>query len=258
MVMKKNFTKYIIVILFWTISLLLFLSSCITEKQGEGEIYFFVYKNNTSFLIKMESYTKDRLVDSLTITPLSSYETGAWENFFSESDYDYSKIVFDNKKYLIYDNNYGMSDNCQVVSKNPYCLTGKYSSYKIVSEKLERGTWNVNFIYTFTEEDYRNAIPLVFGEGFVGSVWRCTEGAGLQEGLLYSELRFVSEGTVEGWAHLEEEEEPELYFTAFYTLEGETLTISEDGDSFTATLNEDYTGLLTNIDGEGECVFVKQ
>ena len=121
MVMKKNFTKYIIVILFWTISLLLFLSSCITEKQGEGEIYFFVYKNNTSFLIKMESYTKDRLVDSLTITPLSSYETGAWENFFSESDYDYSKIVFDNKKYLIYDNNYGMSDNCQVVSKNPYC-----------------------------------------------------------------------------------------------------------------------------------------
>ncbi len=82
MVMKKNFTKYIIVILFWTISLLLFLSSCITEKQGEGEIYFFVYKNNTSFLIKMESYTKDRLVDSLTISPLSSYETGAWENFF--------------------------------------------------------------------------------------------------------------------------------------------------------------------------------
>lgn len=65
----------------------------------------------------MDSYTKDRLVDSLTITPLSSYETGAWENFFSESDYDYSKIVFDNKKYLIYDNNYGMSDNCQVVSK---------------------------------------------------------------------------------------------------------------------------------------------
>ena len=92
----------------------------------------------------------------------------------------------------------------------------------------------------------------------MGSVWRCTEGAGLQEGLLYSELRFVSEGTVEGWAHLEEEEEPELYFTAFYTLEGETLTISEDGDSFTATLNEDYTGLMTNIDGEGECVFVKQ
>ncbi|MGA0896407.1 MAG: hypothetical protein ACO3QK_03880 [Flavobacteriaceae bacterium] len=54
------------------------------------------------------------------------------------------------------------------------------------------------------------------------------------------------------------ESETELVFYATYTIEGDTLTISNDGDSFTAVLNEDYTGLVTNIDGEGECIFVKQ
>ncbi|MEK9614372.1 MAG: hypothetical protein VW080_10680 [Flavobacteriaceae bacterium] len=92
----------------------------------------------------------------------------------------------------------------------------------------------------------------------MGSVWRCTEGAGLQEGLLYNELRFESESEVQGWVQLEGELEPEWFFTATYSIEGETLTIFDDGDSFTAVLNEDYTGLITNIDGEGECVFVKQ
>ena len=53
-------------------------------------------------------------------------------------------------------------------------------------------------------------------------------------------------------------EAPELFLTVSYSIEGETLTISEDRDSFTASLNEDYTGLRTNIDGEGECVFYKQ
>ncbi len=97
-----------------------------------------------------------------------------------------------------------------------------------------------------------------FGEGFVGSVWRCTEGAGLQEGSLYNELRFVSESEVQGWVQLEGESGPEWFFNATYSIEGETLTISDDGDSFIAILNEDYTALITNIDGEGECVFVKQ
>jgi len=36
----------------------------------------------------------------------------------------------------------------------------------------------------------------------VGSVWRCSEGVGLQEGLVYNELRFVSESQVEGWGQL--------------------------------------------------------
>ena len=167
---------------------------------------------------------------------------------FNIIGFDSVSIFFDEKRKINYPLRALLND-CSVPN-NLYCR-GSYAVKEISSFEYE-------YTYTFTEEDYHNATPLVFGEGFVGSVWRCTEGAGLQEGLLYSELRFVSEGTVEGWAHLEEEEEPELYFTAFYTLEGETLTISEDGDSFNATLNEDYTGLLTNIDGEGECIFVKQ
>lgn len=166
---------------------------------------------------------------------------------FPRISYDTIFVVFNEKRILNYSNN--QLNNC-LTNNNIFCK----ESFSV----KEISRFEYEYTYTFTEADYRNATPLVFGEGFVGSVWRCTEGAGLQEGLLYSELRFVSENEVEGWAHLEEEEEPELYFTAFYTLEGETLTISEDGDSFNATLNEDYTGLLTNIDGEGECVFVKQ
>ena len=114
------------------------------------------------------------------------------------------------------------------------------------------------YTYTFTEEDYRNATPLVFGEGFVGSVWRCTEGAGLQEGLVYNKLRLVSESQVEGWGQLEGEPEPELFFTATYSIDGETITITDDTASFTARLNETFTGLVTNIEGQGECVFFKQ
>jgi len=71
-------------------------------------------------------------------------------------------------------------------------------------------------------------------------------------------LRFVSESEVQGWVQLEGESGPEWFFNATYSIEGETLTISDDGDSFIAILNEDYTALITKIDGEEECVFVKQ
>ena len=92
----------------------------------------------------------------------------------------------------------------------------------------------------------------------MGSVWRCMEGAGLQEGLAYNELRFVSESQVEGWVQLEGAPEPELFFAATYSIEGETVTISEEGARFTATLNETFTSLVTNLDSKGECVFIKQ
>ena len=92
----------------------------------------------------------------------------------------------------------------------------------------------------------------------MGSVWRCSEGVGLQEGLVYNELRFVSESQVEVWGQLEGKPEPELFFTATYSIDGETVIISEEGDRFTATLNETYTSLVTNIDNDGECIFIKQ
>ena len=135
----------------------------------------------------------------------------------------------------------------------------KYNILNLKNYTVDSLSFNrEKYTYTFTEEDYRNATPLVFGEGFVGSVWRCTEGAGLQEGLAYNELRFVSESQVEGWVQLEGALEPELFFTATYSIEGETVTISEEGERFTATQNETFTSLVTNLDSKGECVFIKQ
>ena len=135
----------------------------------------------------------------------------------------------------------------------------KYNILNLKNYTVDSLSFNrEKYTYTFTEEDYRNATPLVFGEGFVGSVWRCTEGAGLQEGLAYNELRFVSESQVEGWVQLEGALEPELFFTATYSIEGETVTITEEGARFTATLNETFTSLVTNLDSKGECVFIKQ
>jgi hypothetical protein len=167
---------------------------------------------------------------------------------FNIIGFDSIAIFFDDKRKLNYSLR-ALLDDCSIPN-NLYCR----ESYTV----KEISRFEYEYTYTFTEGDYRNATPLVFGEGFVGSVWRCTEGAGLQEGLLYNELRFVSESEVQGWVQLEGESEPEWFFNATYSIEGETLTISDDGDSFTAVLNEDYTGLITNIDGEGECVFVKQ
>ena len=189
---------------------------------------------------------------ALEIEVLSRKDAEPFSNFpFPRiAVWDTISIVFDNRRILNYSlKARALLDDCSV-SNNLYCR----ESYTV--KKISR--FEYEYTYTFTEEDYRNATPLVFGEGFLGSVWRCTEGGGLQEGLLYNELRFVSESEVEGWVQLEGESEPELVFFATYTIEGDTLTISNDGDSFTAVLNEGYTGLVTNIDGEGECIFVKQ
>ena len=56
----------------------------------------------------------------------------------------------------------------------------------------------------------------------------------------------------------EGESQAEMLFTASYSIEGESIIVTDEGDQFTATLNDDYTGLYTNIDDGGECVFVKQ
>lgn len=56
----------------------------------------------------------------------------------------------------------------------------------------------------------------------------------------------------------EGETQAEHFFTANYQINGEEISITEEGESFIARLNEDYTGLITNIDEEGECVFFLQ
>ena len=161
--------------------------------------------------------------------------------------FDTISILFESKRKINY--SFIALDDCSI-SNNIFCK----ASYTV----KKMSDFEYSYTYTFTEEDYRNATPIVFGEVFVGSAWRCKEGAGLQEGLVYNELRFVSESQVEGWGQLEGEPEPELFFTATYSIDGETVIISEEGDRFTATLNETYTSLVTNIDNEGECIFIKQ
>lgn len=97
----------------------------------------------------------------------------------------------------------------------------------------------------------------ILTENFIGSVWRCTNGAGVDEENAYNELRFVTATRVEGWVFIREEERLEMFFEATYTRENKTLTITAEGESFTATLN-DKNELITNIDDSGECAYVKQ
>ena len=257
MVKKQNWKKFLRHILLVTNFLIV---SCMIEDFFE-EIPFFVYKNQSSVVLDIETYGQEGLLDTLSIKPLATFMSTANNPIFTmNQSNNYAKIIYDQKKYTIFYSRSFMIDSinsdydCDIGIRNPYCL----KSYTIESERINKAVGHIFLTYTFTEEDYRNATPLVFGEGFVGSVWRCTVGAGLQEGLLYNELRFVSESEVEGWVQLEGESEAEMYFTATYSITDETITISDDGDSFTAVLNEDYSGLVTNIDGEGECVFVKQ
>jgi len=250
MVIKQNWMTSLSVI---TLSFLF-----IHCRQGMDllETYYYAYSNETSHRIQMKTFSRDGSIDSLNLAPYTK-TIPSYQSFFSLFDDDFCSVTFDDKKIIIYTSNYP-DNECGNGQRSPYCRGANNFSYDLELEW--EGNYKVDFIftYTFTEEDYRNATPLVFGEGFVGSVWRCTEGAGLQEGLVYNELRFVSESQVEGWGQLEGEPEPELFFTATYSIDGETVIISEEGDRFTATLNETYTSLITNIDNEGECIFIKQ
>jgi len=246
--------------LFITMMVVFMTTSCHKE---EIDVLFFIYENATSHQLKIETYGEQGLVDVVNIAPFSKYSIDPYifpsgepleYPFIFRTSTLYAQIVFDNKKIIVYQRD---KYSCET-QPSPWCYFSN-TFYKLTASNLvRRKELHSEYTYTFTEEDYRNATPLVFGEGFVGSVWRCTVGAGLQEGLLYNELRFVSESEVEGWVLLEGESEPEWFFNATYSIEGETLTISDGGDSFTAVLNEDYSGLVTNIDGEGECIFVMQ
>ena len=198
------------------------------------------------YIVSIEDTSKNQIF---------TYEIGPKKRLLQEIE-----LTFGDKKDAI-----ASADLISIVFGNQKKVSFKFnadSKYNILNLKnytVDSLSFNrEKYTYTFTEEDYRNATPLVFGEGFVGSVWRCTEGAGLQEGLVYNKLRLVSESQVEGWGQLEGEPEPELFFTATYSIDGETITITDDTASFTARLNETFTGLVTNIEGQGECVFFKQ
>lgn len=214
----------------------------------------YVFKNELDHSIRIDAIYIVSIEDT-SKNQIFTYEIGPKKRLLQEIE-----LTFGDKKDAI-----ASADLISIVFGNQKKVSFKFnadSKYNILNLKnytVDSLSFNrEKYTYTFTEEDYRNATPLVFGEGFVGSVWRCTEGAGLQEGLAYNELRFVSESQVEGWVQLEGAPEQELFFTATYSIEGETVTISEEGARFTATLNETFTSLVTNIDSKGECVFIKQ
>ena len=223
----------------------------------------YVFRNQSGSDIKAyrTHYNMDSIVFLFEIPKNKSYtlksdwaeashlrEVGPFAHFpFPFFSLDTTFFVFDQNRKLSYSI---FSANDCTIPNNIHCK----KSYTTV----EVSNFEYTYVYTFTEKDYNNATPLAFGEGLVGSVWRCTEGAGLQEGLGYNELRFVTENTLEGWVLFEGESQAEMLFTASYSIEGESIIVTDEGDQFTATLNDDYTGLYTNIDDGGECVFVKQ
>ena len=155
---------------------------------------------------------------------------------------DSVKIIFNETKFVKYTPN--TPSNRNVLQEENY-----------YNEKNRRNQYI--FTYAFIDEDYLTAIPIAF-DNLLGSVWWCTAGAGLQDGVRYNELRFVSNTTVEGWALTTEDPTPEHLFTATYTIANQTITISDgEDDFFVATLNETQD-LVTNIDDEGECVYQRQ
>jgi len=234
--------------------LIIFSNSCSRTIIDYNYYREYVFKNELDHSIRIDAIYIVSIEDT-SKNQIFTYEIGPKKRLLQEIE-----LTFGDKKDAI-----ASADLISIVFGNQKKVSFKFnadSKYNILNLKnytVDSLSFNrEKYTYTFTEEDYRNATPLVFGEGFVGSVWRCTEGAGLQEGLAYNELRFVSESQVEGWVQLEGALEPELFFTATYSIEGETVTISEEEERFTATQNETFTSLVTNLDSKGECVFIKQ
>ena len=242
MEMKRNWMKYGVVIL---ISSLFY--NCIVETIETEE---HIYINNTGLNLTLEVYPVNEKKRSYTL--LNGAKLTSSYSFKSRQIDSFAQVIFDDQKVLIYYNDTKNYRSCK--EKSLYC----FDSYEHKAVQLSKLEKKFMVIYTFTREDYKQAVPMVLVTGFVGSAWRCSAGAGLQEGLVYTELRFVSEATVEGWALEAGATAPERFFTGAYSMAGQTIEISNgQGDSFTATLDENNR-LHTNIDNEGSCVFEKQ
>ena len=232
----------------------LLLISCSPEEGISNIIYNeFVFKNETDLQLKISAIYFFSFEDR-TPEYISTYKIESKDSLTQEIGRSY--ISF--HKFIAADSVVVRFGNKKSISFTP----GDRSKYNILNfRNYSKDSISENrrrYTYTFTEADYNNATPLVFGEDFIGSVWRCTEGVGLQEGLEYTEFWIISETQLQGWAKWEEEPSPELYFTADYRIEGESLLITDQGETLTAILTDDYTGLITNRNEEGECVFYKR
>ena len=232
---------------------ILLLISCSTELVHHEFYIEYVLKNQTDLQLKISAIYFFSFEDR-TPEYISTYKIESKDSLTQERGRSY--ISF--HRFMAADSVVVRFGNKKSISFTP----GDRSKYNILDlpnySKDSISENKQSYTYTFTEADYNNATPLVFGEDFIGSVWRCTEGEGLQEGLEYTEFRIISETQLQGWAKWEEEPSPELYFTADYRIEGESLLITDQGETLTAILTDDYTGLITNRNEEGECVFYKR
>lgn len=99
---------------------------------------------------------------------------------------------------------------------------------------------------------------LILPKNLLGTEWRCNQGAGFESSTkVYDALRFISTTEVEGWVLEKNKSNPEKLFVAKYEVKGKVIKVTDTGDVFTATLN-DQNQLITNIDGNGQCTYIKQ
>ena len=219
----------------------------------------YIIENNTDFIVDIRFY--DRSSGNIVIPASGSLYQKGGQLFRTHSIYgeviisettpilayqaDSVRIIFNEEKYLFYSVKIGSPTVfSESINRNIF----KHSNYEYL-----KGV----YVYKLTQQDYETATSNAF-DNLLGSVWRCTAGAGLQDGVRYNELRFVSDTTVEGLALTTEDPTPEHLFTATYAIENHVITISDgEDDFFVATLNETQD-LVTNIDDEGECVYQRQ
>jgi len=205
---------------------ILLLISCVPENISYILYKEFVFKNETDLQLEVDAINFFSFVDR-SPEDFSTYKIESKDSLTQIINDDYTsssfriEIAFSDSVVVRFGNKKSISFTPEDKSKYNILNFLNYCKDSI-SEYRQRYT------YTFTEADYNNATPLVFGEDFIGSVWRCTEGEGLQEGLEYAEFRIISENQLQGWAKWEEEPSPEFYLRA-YRIEGESLLIRDQG-----------------------------
>lgn len=131
--------------------------SCITDEIGKStriRIIKNISAHQVEFIVSDENETSYHIAAGDSVMIEGFCETGAgdlclvgWEDNSSV----HGKIVFDNERVIIYENN-SCADH-----KNPF---GSIREIDLCSYLIRINEGIPEYIYTITEEDYQNAEPL--------------------------------------------------------------------------------------------------
>jgi len=177
---------------------ILLLISC-SPGQVNDDLYTveYVLKNQTSLQLKISAIYffsfEDRTPEYISGYKIESKDSLTQEVVGIGGILSFQKFIVADSVVVTFGNKKSISFTPRDRSKYNILDLPNYSKDSI-------SEFRCSYTYTFTEADYNNATPLVFGEDFIGSVWRCTEAEGLQEGLEYTEFRIISETQLQGWA----------------------------------------------------------